>query len=112
MVIQDRVRSGLEALTEEYTERFAPASLHERFLVETLAFSEWRNRQFMRMETVIWDHSPNAFSGQAGKDLDRLRRLADSSQRAFSTALRQLMALQAKRTVKPTSSGLFVVPKR
>ena len=115
MVIQDRVRTGLKALTEEYTQRFAPATLEERFLVETLAISEWRGRQYMRTEAAIWEHSPDAFSGRAGKDLDRLHRLADSAQRAFSTALKQLMAAHAKRAPKPAvppSSGLFAVPKR
>jgi hypothetical protein len=112
MVIQDRVRAGLKVLTEEYTQRFAPASLHERFLVETLAISEWRSRQYMRMEAAIWDHCPDAFSGKAGKDLDRLHRLADSAQRGFSTALKQLMAAQAERAPVPPSSGLFAVPKR
>ena len=112
MVTQDRVRAGLKALTEEYTQRFAPASLHERFLVETLAISEWRSRQYMRTEAAIWDQCPDAFSGRAGKDLDRLHRLADSAQRAFSTALKQLMDTQAKRAPVPPSSGLFAVPKR
>jgi len=115
MVIQNRVRTGLKALTEEYTQRFAPASLHERFLVETLAISEWRSRQYMRTEAAIWDQCPDAFTGRAGKDLDRLHRLADSAQRAFSQALNQLMDVQAKRAPKPAvppSSGLFAVPKR
>ena len=113
MVIQDRVSAGLKALTEEYTQRFAPASLEERFLVETLAISEWRNRRFMRTEAAIWDLHPDAFSGKAGRALDRLHRMADASQRAFSSALKQLMAMQAKRTPKPQSAPrLFVVPKR
>jgi sarcosine oxidase gamma subunit len=69
----------------------------------------------MRTEAAIWEHSPDAFSGKAGKDLDRLHRLADSTQRAFSAALKQLMAIQAERAPKPAappSSGLFAVPKR
>ena len=44
MVIQDRAESGLKALADEYTQRFAPESPEERVLVETLAISEWRNR--------------------------------------------------------------------
>jgi hypothetical protein len=115
MVNQDRVKTGLEVLTEEYTQRFAPASLLESFLVETLASYEWRSRQYMRMEAVIWDQCPDAFTGKAGKDLDRLHRLADSAQREFSRALKQLIDMQAKRAPKPAaspSSGLFAVPKR
>jgi len=112
MVIQDCVSTGLKALTEEYTQRFAPASLLERFLVETLASYEWRGRQYMLAEAAIWEHSPNAFTGRAARDLGRLQRLADSAQRTFSTTLKQLMAMQAKRAPKPLSSGLFVVPKR
>lgn len=119
MVIQDGVKTELKALTEEYTQRFAPASLLERFFVETLASSEWRSRQYLRTEAAIWEHTPDAFSGQAGKDLDRLHRLADSAQRTFCTTLKQLKAEQEKRAPKPTSkpapppsSGLFAVPKR
>jgi hypothetical protein len=118
MLIQDHASAGLKALTEEYSQRFAPASTIERFLVETLAISEWRSRRYMRTEAAIWEHSPDAFEGKAGKDLDRLHRLADSAQRAFSAALKQLMAMQAARAPKPgvapasPSSGLFVVPKR
>ncbi len=112
MVNQEPVRTGLKALTEEYIQRFEPASLLERCLVETLAISEWRSRLYMRTEAAIWEQSPNAFSGRAGKDLDRLHRLADSAQRAFSTTLKQLMAMQAKRAPVPPSSGLFAVPKR
>ena len=112
MLTQDRVRTGLKALTEEYTQRFAPASILERFLVDTLAISEWRSQQYMRTEAAIWDQCPDAFSGRAGKDLDRLHRLADSAQRAYSTALKQLMDTQAKRATMPPSSGLFAVPKR
>jgi len=112
MVIQDRVRTGLKALTEEYTQRFAPANLLERFLVETLAISEWRTQLYMRTEAAIWDQCPDAFTGRAGKDLARLHRLADLAQRAFSTTLKQLMAVQARRAPAPPSSGLFAVPKR
>jgi hypothetical protein len=115
MVIQDRARTGLQALTEEYTQRFAPASLHERFLVETLAISEWRSRHYVRMEADMLEHCPDAFCGEAGKDLDRLQRLADSAQRAYFAALKRLMDAQAKRAPKPAgprSSGLFAVPKR
>jgi len=112
MVVQDCVRTGLKALTEEYTQRFAPATFLERFLVETLASYEWRSRQYMRMEAAIRDHCSEAFTARAGKDLDRLHRLTDSAQREFSIALKRLIDMQAERAPVPPSSGLFVVPKR
>lgn len=118
MLIQDHSSAGLKALTEEYSQRFAPASVLERFLVETLAISEWRSRQYTRTEAAIFEQSPAALSGNAGKDLDRLHRQADSAQLAFASALKQLMKMQAERASKPAavqapkSSGLFLVPKR
>ena len=115
MLIQNHPSAALKALTEEYSQRFMPASIMESSLVQTLAISEWRTRQFMRTEAAIWEHSPDAFSGKAGKDLDRLHRMVDSTRRTFASALKLLMAIQAERAPKPAvppSSGLFVVPKR
>jgi hypothetical protein len=111
MVIQDRASAGLKALTDEYTQRFAPVSLEEKFMVETLATCEFRSRHYMRTEAAIWDHASDAFTGNAIKDLDGLHRLIDSTQRTFIATLKQLMAAQSKRAPKPPSSGLFVVPK-
>ena len=112
MVIQDRVRTGLKALTEEYTERFAPAFPEEKSLVDTLAICEWRSRLYMRTEAEILEHEPDASAGRAAKHLDRLHRMIDSTQRTFSSTLRLLMAVQAKNRRKPATSGLFLVPKR
>ena len=79
MLIQDRVRTGLEALTEEYTQRFAPTSAAENLLVETFAGFEWRVRQYMRAEAAIWEHSRYAFSARDARDLLRLQRLIESA---------------------------------
>lgn len=120
MVIQDyetpaRTTPGLKALTDDYGRRFAPVCLAERFLVETLAFSEWRVRQYTRMEAAIW-RDPLGTHGWTSKDLDRLHRLGEQAQRTYAGALTRLMAVQKKRAGKspaaPRTSGLFVVPKR
>lgn len=121
MVIQDyetlaRTTPGLKALTDDYCHRFAPVCLAERFLVETLAFSEWRVRQYTRMEAAIWREPVGGTHGWTSKNLDRLQRLGEQAQRTYSGALTRLMAAQKKRAGKsaaaPRASGLFVVPKR
>ena len=115
----------LQVLTAEYNDRFAPATLEERFLVSRLVRSEWLSRRFMRLEAAIWnanevtdgagDNSLGAIYCRASKDLDQVGRGLDSAQRNFHTALTRLLAIRARRAPAQApagGTGLFLVPKR
>jgi hypothetical protein len=115
----------LKTLTDEYRRSFNPIAVEERFLVDTLAHSEWRGRQYSRLDSAILEshkiangnsveNSPGKVYCRASKDLQQLHRLADSTQRIYEDALRHLLAIRSERTTDPLklSSGLFLVPKR
>jgi len=125
-MIKSHVTVEYKALSEEYHKEFAPATLEERFLVNTLVHSQWRQRQCMRLEKEYWDAEGKIETNEAlyrvMKKLEPVGRLAESANKSFCTTLKQLLSLRAARAKAeakaakqlnpPKSSGLFQVPKR
>src|ERR1035438_4259361 len=53
-IIQHESPSRLEALADEYYDRFHPTTPEQRMLVDTLVDSEWLLRRFRRVEAQLW----------------------------------------------------------
>jgi hypothetical protein len=101
--------AALDQLAAEYHTRYAPATPEERALVDTLVSAEWELRRLRRASAEIWEKGMDdddrlqlaeAFNIYSSLFL-RLQRIADSTQRAFRYALKQLEALQAARPQPP-----------
>jgi hypothetical protein len=105
----DHVRRKPEDLAElsaEYHGLYSPADSKERFLVDTLVQHEWRIRRIRRAEAALWQTAYNTFivknievtstctSGDAfatdSATFERLQRVANSCERAYHRALREL----------------------
>lgn len=103
-VIRHESRADYEALIAEYYARFHPTSPEERCLVDTLIKAEWFGRRYTAVETAVWERDfSNSTSGSLGLAyirqsdvLARVDRRINSAQRNFSSALKQLLALQAQ----------------
>jgi hypothetical protein len=114
LLIFDERLSDLEALIQEYFDRFQPASAEERALVDTLVNSEWNLRRLRRVEPELWEthynnyekhtatfkdtNTPLAFIYMGiAKELDRLQARINSFDRAWHRALVDLENLQKQR---------------
>ena len=111
--------AGLQTLHDDFHREFAPATLEERFLVDMLAHSAWRQDQYRRLDTAMWNYlSMCPTSSRTARELDRIGRGEEAANKSFHSALKRLMAIResrakvadAKKPVPP-SSGLFCVPK-
>jgi hypothetical protein len=125
-MINPDVAAEYKSLSEEYHKEFAPATLEERLLVNTLVHSQWRQRQCWRIEKEYWiaegQIETNESFLRALKNLEPLGRVQDSAEKRFHSALKQLERIRdarakaeakvAKQANPPKSSGLFQVPKR
>jgi hypothetical protein len=61
LIIQHESAGRLEALADEYHDRFHPTTPEQRMLVDTLVDSEWLLRRFRRVEAQLWQQGfPNA----------------------------------------------------
>jgi len=96
----------LAKLTADLYERFRPADVSERFLVDTLVHNQWRLRRLRRMEDQYFEQLAE-ISLDPSKKLDpafaaafeRLQRLVDGCERSFHRAIKELVAIsQARRT--------------
>jgi len=54
LIIQHESPGRLEALADEYYDRFQPTTPEQRMLVDTLVDSEWLLRRFRRVEAQLW----------------------------------------------------------
>jgi hypothetical protein len=108
LIIQHESSSRLEALADEYYDRFQPTTPEQRMLVDTLVDSEWLLRRFRRVEAQLWQQGfPNAASGIFDVNLavafrktcdkfSRLQRHIDMTQRHYRNSLQELERLQGK----------------
>src|ERR1035438_9126718 len=100
--------SQLEDLTDDYYQRFSPATPEQRMLVDTLIDCEWLLRRFRRVEGQMWENPileitfAKAFRDDSGH-FARLQRRIDATQRNYRNALHELERLQAdeNETTKP-----------
>jgi hypothetical protein len=107
-IIQHESAGRLEALADEYHDRFHPTTPEQRMLVDTLVDSEWLLRRFRRVEAQLWQQGfPNATSGifdvnlaiafrKTCDEFSRLQRRIDMTQRHYRNALHELERLQAQ----------------
>jgi hypothetical protein len=106
-IMFDESAQDLADLAAEYHEHHSPADSGQRFLVDTLVSNEWRLRRLRRVEAELWDTATNAFlaenteapacsSGDAfatgSATFERLQRIANSCERAYHRALKELQA--------------------
>ena len=110
LIIQHESAGRLEALADEYYDRFHPTTPEQRMLVDTLVDSEWLLRRFRRVESQLWQQGfPNATSGifdvnlaiafrKTCDEFSRLQRRIDMTQRHYHHALHELERLQAPET--------------
>jgi hypothetical protein len=107
-IMFDEKPGDLAELTAEYHELYAPADSHERFLVDAMVHNEWRLRRIRRVEAELWQSAYNLFivknidatstctSGDAfatdSSTFERLQRVANSCERAYHRAHKELMA--------------------
>ena len=128
-VIDWKNTEELKTLSASFHDEFTPATVYERFLVDTLVHAEWRQRQCVRLEAAVWkahrilggtdtENSTAAIFFRALKDLDRVGRAEETYNKMFHSTLKRLLAIQRERakttasTAGKPSSGLFLVPKR
>ena len=106
-IMFDESAEDLAELAAEYHEHHSPADSGQRFLVDTLVSNEWRLRRLRRVEAELWDTATNTFmaantevpactSGDAfatgSVTFERLQRIANSCERAYHRALKELKA--------------------
>jgi hypothetical protein len=88
---------------QEYVDRlqahYQPSSVTEKFLVDQMAYAQWRMDRFARLEaTLLLEHPPTA------KECVRIRKSATSARRSFQQALKTLVALRKSRAGRPARS--------
>jgi hypothetical protein len=107
-IIQHESPARLEALADEYYDRFHPTTPEQRMLVDTLVDSEWLLRRFRRVEAQLWQQGfPDikdaifdvnlaiAFR-KTWDEFSRLQRRIDMTHRHYRHALQELGRLQAE----------------
>ena len=106
-IIQHESPSRLEALADEYYDRFHPTTPEQRMLVDTLVDSEWLLRRFRRVEAQLWQQGfPNVTDAifdvnlavafrKTCDEFSRLQRRIDMTHRHYRHALQELERLQA-----------------
>src|SRR5580658_10476281 len=104
-IMFDEKAEDLAELAAEYHEHHSPADSDQRFLVDTLVNNEWRLRRLRRVEAELWEHATNAFLAEnieaaacssgdafatAAPTFESLQRIANSCERAYHRALKEL----------------------
>src|SRR5579864_4682701 len=107
LIILGEDRAALEALTQEYVERFHPTTPEQRHYVDTLIRDDWQLRRLAKVDTQLWEYElafplkrdENAPHGRAyasgSTTFFRLQRRMDSVERSYQRALRELQRLEA-----------------
>src|ERR1700722_6561573 len=109
-IMFDEKSEDLAELAAEYHEQYSPTDAKQRFLVDSLVHNEWRLRRMRRVEAELWRHAYNTFvvknievtlkctSGDAfatgSSTFERLQRIANSCERAYHRALKELEVAQ------------------
>jgi len=85
---------------KEYRDRlraqYQPTSVTENFLVDQMAYAQWRMDRFARLESqLLLEEKPNE------EQLKRLRRWSTAARRSFQQSLKTLVALRKSRAGRP-----------
>jgi hypothetical protein len=106
LIIRGEDRAALETLTQEYVERFHPATPEQRHFVDTLIRDDWQLRRLAKVDTQIWEYeltlplkydedAPHGRAYSSGSTtFYRLQRRIDCVERSYQRALRELQRLQ------------------
>jgi hypothetical protein len=109
LVIHGETPADLTALTNEYLDRFQPATPEERVFVDILIRGDWQLRRLARVDAQIWDHemagayeldedSPLGHGFERGqRTFERLQRRINATERSYKSALHELQLLQSAR---------------
>jgi hypothetical protein len=116
LIIRDEKANDLQALADEYMDRFQPATPEERFYVDTLIRDDWQLRRFARADAQIWEYAcDHAYELDEDNPLAqvfnlksqtflRLQRRIDAAERSYQRALRELERLrEARLAAKPSA---------
>ena len=118
-IMFDESAEDLAELAAEYHQHHSPADPDQRFLVDTLVNSEWRIRRTRRVEAELWDHATTTFLAEhteapacssgdafatASPTFERLQRIANSCERTYHRAHKELQRLRAA-SLKSGTSG-------
>ena len=107
VVIPGENRADLDALTEEYYQRFQPALPEQRDQVDILIRSTWTLRRLAVAEAQVWIYEMDEASSLSeaapighmftwcDRILTRLHRIINTTQRNYREALHELERLQA-----------------
>jgi len=109
-VLPNENQQEFDKLIAEYNRTFAPANIHERFLVEEMAQSRWRLARIRRLENEVVEQMVGSASpvdadsiiaaallnNKAGA-LTVLHRYAVAAERSGHRAFQQLLALRKQR---------------
>jgi hypothetical protein len=120
-IMFDEKPEDLAELAAEYHEHHSPADADQRFLVDTLVHNEWRLRRIRRVEAELWQSASDLFivknldttmtctSGDAfatgSSTFERLQRVANSCDRAYHRAHKELERLQEVARVHGLRAG-------
>jgi hypothetical protein len=115
-VLPNENQQEFDELIAEYHGAFAPATTHERFLVEEMAQSRWRLARIRRLETAVVEQMvaaadpadadavlAAALIGNTAGPFKTLQRYAAAAERSYYRALKQL---QAARTLEASGSAV------
>jgi hypothetical protein len=106
LIILGEDRAALEALTQEYVDRFHSTTPEQRHFVDILIRDDWQLRRLAKVDTQIWErelisplkYNENAPLGRAyasgSTTFFRLQRRIDCAERSYQRALRELQALE------------------
>jgi len=112
LIIRTEDPAQYQTLADAYYAQFAPATEHERALVDILISSEWLRRRYLRVESCIWngrlESAPALQSAYAWIDerLGRVDRRLNSAFRSYAHALKQLEAIHSKKHTQSEPAAL------
>jgi hypothetical protein len=107
LIILGEDRAALEALAQEYVDRFHPTSPEQRHFVDILIRDDWQLRRLAKVDAQIWEYeltwplkrdesAPHGRAYASGSTIFyRLQRRMDCAERSYQCALRELQRLQA-----------------
>jgi len=124
LIIRGEDRAALEALTQEYVERFRPVTPEQRHYVDILIRDDWQLRRLAKVDTQIWEHelalplkyNENAPEGRAyasgSTTFFRLQRRMDATERSYQRPLHELHRLEVAQVPDLRSPQIGFVPQK